>query len=57
MERQLALIEVEATEWRLDDTTRRVGLQGVAEARAALIAARRAVTWVTTAPSAGPAAA
>lgn len=42
MERQLALIEVEATDWRLDDTTRRIGLQGVAEARAALIAARRA---------------
>lgn len=42
MQRQLALIEVEATEWRLDDTTRRVGLLGVAEARAALIAARRA---------------
>lgn len=42
MERQLALIEVEATDWRLDDTTRRIGLQGVAEARAALVAARRA---------------
>lgn len=42
MQRQQALIEVEASDWRLDDTTRRVGLQGVAAARAALVAARRA---------------
>lgn len=46
MERQLALIEVEAADWRLDDTTRRIGLQGVAEARAALIAARRTAARV-----------
>ncbi len=38
---QLALLESEATSWRLDDQTREVGRRGVAEARAALRLGRR----------------
>lgn len=41
MERQLILLEDIATDWRLDDETRRRGRQGVAEARAALVEATR----------------
>jgi hypothetical protein len=41
MTRQLSLIEVRPT-WRLDDATREAGRRGVAEARAALQAARAA---------------
>lgn len=44
MERQLVLLEGPRTEWRLDERTREVGLEGVRKARAALRdAARRAV--------------
>lgn len=45
---QLQLLE-QAPDWRLDDTTRAVGQRGVAEARAALAAARRAAAAVSTA--------
>ena len=41
MARQLQLLE-QAPDWRLDDDTRAVGRVGVAAARAALAAARRA---------------
>jgi hypothetical protein len=45
MDAQLRLLSHDDTEpdpeWRLDDRTRQVGLQGVALARAALRAARR----------------
>lgn len=41
MERQLVLLEDTEPDWRLDDETRRRGLQGVAEARAALQDAAR----------------
>jgi hypothetical protein len=40
MERQLVLLE-QAPEWRLDDTTRAVGREGLAAARATLQEARR----------------
>lgn len=40
MERQLVLIE-QGPDWRIDDTTRAVGLEGVASARATLQEARR----------------
>ena len=36
MERQLRLLDPLGDEWRIDEETRRVGLAGVAEARAAL---------------------
>ncbi len=36
MERQLALIETPAHQWRLDETTRARGRRGVEAARAAL---------------------
>lgn len=39
MSKQLTLIELPAG-WRLDDRTREVGRRGLAEARAALLAAR-----------------
>ena len=43
MERQLTLIEVPTTAWKLDDRTREAGKKGIAEARKALAdAARRA---------------
>lgn len=42
MERQLRLLDPLGDEWRLDDETRRVGLAGVAAARAALASARPA---------------
>ena len=51
MQRQLTLID-ESPEWRLDEHTREVGMQGVARAREALAAAHR----FTPAP-AGPTAA
>ena len=38
MQRQLTLID-DSPEWRLDEHTREVGLQGIARARAALAAA------------------
>jgi hypothetical protein len=41
MERQLVLLEDNAADWRLDEETRRLGRQGVAEARAALVEASR----------------
>jgi hypothetical protein len=37
---QLALPDVRA-EWRLDERTRKLGLRGVADARAAVLAARQ----------------
>lgn len=40
MERQLVLLDEDDACWRLDDETRRVGRQGVAQARAALAQAR-----------------
>ena len=36
---QLALVVDDATPWRLDDETRKIGRQGLAKARAALAAA------------------
>lgn len=42
MKQQLVLIET-PPEWRLDETTREVGRRGLAEARQALAAARRAM--------------
>lgn len=41
MERQLVLMEAPA-EWRLDDETREIGRDGVAQARQALREARQA---------------
>ncbi len=41
MDEQLPLIEVPSS-WKLDERTRRIGLRGVAEARAALLAHHRA---------------
>jgi hypothetical protein len=41
MERQLTLIEVPETVWKLDDRTRDVGRKGIAEARKALAEAQR----------------
>jgi hypothetical protein len=40
MERQLRLLEPVGDEWRIDEETRRVGLAGVAAARAALASVR-----------------
>ena len=43
MTRQLVLIEANDVDWRLDEHTKDVGLQGIAEARRVLAeAARRA---------------
>jgi hypothetical protein len=36
MERQLTLIEVPKTAWKLDERTREAGKKGIAEARKAL---------------------
>ena len=41
MERQLALLEVNRKEWKLDERTREVGKQGVEQAREALRRALR----------------
>jgi hypothetical protein len=41
MARQLTLIEAKDVDWRLDEHTRAVGIQGIAEARAALAQAIR----------------
>ena len=41
MERQLVLLDDTDADWRLDDQTRRRGLQGVADARIALTEALR----------------
>ncbi|MGH2684645.1 MAG: hypothetical protein ACRDJP_04160 [Actinomycetota bacterium] len=41
MERQLALLEVNDKEWKLDERTREVGKQGVEQAREALRRAMR----------------
>jgi hypothetical protein len=41
MERQLALIHDEDTDWRLDEHTKEIGRQGLAQARLALAEARR----------------
>ena len=41
MERQLALLEVNQKEWKLDERTREVGKQGVEQAREALQRALR----------------
>ena len=44
MERQLTLITDETpTDWRLDEHTKEVGRQGLADARAALANARKRV--------------
>ena len=40
MERQLQLLDPTEEAWRIDDETRRVGLAGVAAARAALRSVR-----------------
>lgn len=40
MTRQLQLLDPQGDEWRMDDETRRVGLAGVAAARAALRSVR-----------------
>jgi hypothetical protein len=48
MERQLTLIPP-TTDWRLDEETRRAGLRGVAEARAALKARRTSASHRTAA--------
>ena len=40
MARQLRLLDPLGDEWRIDEATRRVGLAGVAAARAALASAR-----------------
>jgi hypothetical protein len=50
MESQLTLIDTEPVDWRLDEQTREVGFEGIAQARAALRAAREA----GLAPSTGP---
>jgi hypothetical protein len=43
MARQLVLLEQNENDWHLDDRTRELGRQGIAEARKALVeAARRA---------------
>jgi hypothetical protein len=43
MARQLELVDRQATDWRLDERTREIGRQGLAEARRALQeAAKRA---------------
>ena len=42
MERQLVLLEDNESDWRLDERTRQLGRQGVAEARNALREALRA---------------
>lgn len=47
MERQLKLLENHEPDWHLDDTTKAVGKQGVAAARAALQKARRDAKRVT----------
>jgi hypothetical protein len=39
MARQLALIEASDADWRLDEYTKEVGRQGIAQARKALAAA------------------
>jgi hypothetical protein len=41
MARQLVLLEDEFTAWKLDERTRELGRQGVAEARKALVEASR----------------
>ncbi|MBV8691387.1 MAG: hypothetical protein JOZ37_18995 [Actinobacteria bacterium] len=41
MARQLVLIEDEETAWKLDERTRELGRQGLAEARRALAEATR----------------
>jgi hypothetical protein len=41
MERQLVLLEDTESDWRLDERTRQLGRQGVAEARNALREALR----------------
>lgn len=59
MARQLTLLTTPST-WRLDDTTRELGRQGIAEARASLqagIAARRASDAPPEPPSHGRSAA
>ncbi len=41
MERQLILIEVPETAWKIDERTRTAGKKGIAEARKALADAQR----------------
>ena len=41
MERQLVLIELQPSDWQLDEKTKAIGRQGVAAARQALEQARR----------------
>jgi hypothetical protein len=49
MTRQLVLIEAMDVDWRLDEHTKDVGLQGIAEARRALAeAAKRASAEAST---------
>jgi len=49
MERQLALLEVNQKEWKLDERTREVGKQGVEQAREALQQALRDASHSTAA--------
>jgi hypothetical protein len=49
---QLTLIDPAATDWRLDEHTREVGRQGLAQARAALRQARQAALERTEAQAA-----
>ncbi len=60
MTKQLTLIDTQP-DWRLDEKTRKVGRRGIAEARAALAAGRRARSsgppadgGSATGPAAGP---
>lgn len=55
MARQLSLLEVREDDWRLDNETKQVGIQGLAAARAALEEARRRAT-ASVAPEHRPAA-
>jgi hypothetical protein len=56
MERQLRLLDPLGDEWRIDDETRRVGLAGVAAARAALASVRPPAPAVDPADAAHEAA-
>jgi len=48
MARQLVLIEASDVDWRLDERTREIGREGIAQARAALAEAIRRTHSVTS---------
>ena len=53
MRNQLTLIEQRTADWRLDERTKQLGIQGVAAARAALEeAARRSMAQASRTPAA-----